>query len=668
MIDPIAQYDHDDGSAVIGGYVYRGAALPELTGRYVFGDWGSFGAPSGRLYYLDATNGVNELQIGLDDRTLSLWLKGFGEGPDGELYVFGSRWLGPSGKTGKMLKIVAVPERLALNAPARAAGSNLVSSWTGGNGPFALQKKDALLDPVWLNHAVTGQRSATASMSRGNGFFRVTDAGRLPTIPFSTYMTGAAERPTTNNSAGIGNGIFLLDGNTLTFSIRYSGLTTPAFMGHIHGPAPASGSGGVLIDLDPFKGTGWSTNGTISGVLLLTDAQKAYLLAGQTYVNLHTATYGAGEIRGQIAPVNMLASLSGANEASPVATEGTGLANLMLVGNQLTLNVTYGKLSAAATASHIHGPAPQGQNGPVLVGLDALNGGGYSTSGALSGTVQLSPDQLAAVVDGVTYINFHTSTKPSGEIRGQILPEVTGVPLTTLLSGLAEKPAPLTNSANGNAGFSLAGNVLTFNVTYGGLSGPATAAHIHGVTNTGANAGVLIDLAPFNGGAFGTSGTLSGSVSLSNPQRDAVLAGLTYVNFHTASNPAGEMRGQIAPVGMVAGLSGLNERPTPVSTPGSGQGALALVRDRLNLVVVYGGLTGTASASHIHGPAGLTGSAGVLIDLQPFNGGAYGDSGSLHGQVSLSVPQMLSLIDGQTYINFHTAANGGGEIRGQIMR
>ncbi len=104
LIDPIAQYDHDDGAAAIGGYVYRGSAIPALAGRFVFGDWGSFAAPSGRLFYLDATNGVKELIIGAEDRLLGLWLKGFGQGPDGELYVLGNRWLGPSGKTGRVMK------------------------------------------------------------------------------------------------------------------------------------------------------------------------------------------------------------------------------------------------------------------------------------------------------------------------------------------------------------------------------------------------------------------------------------------------------------------------------------------------------------------------------------------------------------------------------------
>lgn len=113
------------------------------------------------------------------------------------------------------------------------------------------------------------------------------------------------------------------------------------------------------------------------------------------------------------------------------------------------------------------------------------------------------------------------------------------------MSGLAEKPTPLSNSATGAATFSLEATKLTLNLVYGGLSGPATAAHIHGPTNTRGNAVVLVDLAPLNGGAFGASGTLSGPLNLTAAQRDAVLNGQTYMNFHTTNNPSGEIRGQI---------------------------------------------------------------------------------------------------------------------------
>ena len=112
LIDPLAEYDHDEGIAVIGGFVYHGAAIPQLDGKYVFGDLSrSFAAPGGRLFYADLSTGlIQELKIGETDRALGLYLKGFGEDANGELYVLGSTTLGPTGTTGVVMELTAVPE------------------------------------------------------------------------------------------------------------------------------------------------------------------------------------------------------------------------------------------------------------------------------------------------------------------------------------------------------------------------------------------------------------------------------------------------------------------------------------------------------------------------------------------------------------------------------
>ncbi|MDA1277110.1 MAG: CHRD domain-containing protein [Verrucomicrobia bacterium] len=117
--------------------------------------------------------------------------------------------------------------------------------------------------------------------------------------------------------------------------------------------------------------------------------------------------------------------------------------------------------------------------------------------------------------------------------------------LSIALSGAAERPTAVTTTATGSGTATLIGDKLTFSVSYSGLSGAASAAHIHGPATTEQAAGVLIDLAPFNGGAFGASGTLSGTVTLTSAQLASVRDGLTYVNIHTAANPGGEVRGQI---------------------------------------------------------------------------------------------------------------------------
>ena len=146
LIEPFTEYDHDEGEAIIGGYAYRGAAVTQLAGKYVFGDWGKFEAAAGRLFYMDGSD-LKEMKIGTGDRSLGLWLKGWGEDAAGELYIFGSTNLGPTGTSGKMLKIVplAAPpaqnsylvENLVSDVPGLASvtDTNLANPWGIAFGP-----------------------------------------------------------------------------------------------------------------------------------------------------------------------------------------------------------------------------------------------------------------------------------------------------------------------------------------------------------------------------------------------------------------------------------------------------------------------------------------------------------------------------------------------------
>ena len=109
LIDPIAEYDHDEGIAVIGGFVYRGSDIQLLRGRYVFGDYSqSFFGNNGRLFYLDSRDEIVELQLA-GQGGLGLSLLGFGEDARGELYVLGNMTGIPFGDTGVVLKIATPP-------------------------------------------------------------------------------------------------------------------------------------------------------------------------------------------------------------------------------------------------------------------------------------------------------------------------------------------------------------------------------------------------------------------------------------------------------------------------------------------------------------------------------------------------------------------------------
>jgi glucose/arabinose dehydrogenase len=123
MIDPISgpggtlEYDHGDGISITGGFVYRGSAIPALFGKYVFGDLALVGSPvrvNGRLFYADLDQGVIK-EFSLPElpgniMPSSQTVHGFGEGPDGELYIMATN-SAPNGTGGVVYKIEAfVPE------------------------------------------------------------------------------------------------------------------------------------------------------------------------------------------------------------------------------------------------------------------------------------------------------------------------------------------------------------------------------------------------------------------------------------------------------------------------------------------------------------------------------------------------------------------------------
>jgi hypothetical protein len=105
LTDPIAEYDHDEGIAVIGGFVYRGRRIRGLRGRYIFGDLARTFNSDGRLFMLEDDLTISELQIQGQDG-LELFLLGFGQDGGGEIYVLANSTGVPFGETGVVLKIV----------------------------------------------------------------------------------------------------------------------------------------------------------------------------------------------------------------------------------------------------------------------------------------------------------------------------------------------------------------------------------------------------------------------------------------------------------------------------------------------------------------------------------------------------------------------------------
>jgi hypothetical protein len=117
-----------------------------------------------------------------------------------------------------------------------------------------------------------------------------------------------------------------------------------------------------------------------------------------------------------------------------------------------------------------------------------------------------------------------------------------------------------------------------------------------------------------------------------------------------------------AMVNFKASLSGKSEVP-PNTTAGTGSVTASYDTDskKLTWKGSYSGLTGPASAAHFHGPAPSGKNAGVMVPISP-NGPSF------EGSATLNDAQAKALMDGDMYVNVHTAANKAGEIRGQLVK
>ena len=113
------------------------------------------------------------------------------------------------------------------------------------------------------------------------------------------------------------------------------------------------------------------------------------------------------------------------------------------------------------------------------------------------------------------------------------------VMFTGTMNGATEVPAKTTDGkGTANATLDTATKMLTYDVEYSGLTGPATAAHFHGPAEPGANAPVVV---PFPTPAS----PIKGTATLTDAQMADLMAGKWYANVHTAANPGGEIRGQM---------------------------------------------------------------------------------------------------------------------------
>ena len=114
---------------------------------------------------------------------------------------------------------------------------------------------------------------------------------------------------------------------------------------------------------------------------------------------------------------------------------------------------------------------------------------------------------------------------------------------------------------------------------------------------------------------------------------------------------------------MTVALDGASEVP-PNTSPGKGTADVDYdpASKKLSWKITYSGLTGPATAAHFHGPAEPGKNAGVEVAIPNIG------TSPAEGSATLTEAQAADLTGGKLYINIHTAANPGGELRGQVKK
>lgn len=151
-----------------------------------------------------------------------------------------------------------------------------------------------------------------------------------------------------------------------------------------------------------------------------------------------------------------------------------------------------------------------------------------------------APVALSAALLGVIALGGCSMMAPATPMSATPMARTTMMSMSGKLAGANEVPAVMSQGTGVvDASFNPSTLVMTWKVTYSGLTGPVTAAHFHGPAVAGQNAGVAVPV------TSGLASPIIGTVTLTPAQAAELGAGKWYFNVHTVAYPGGEIRGQV---------------------------------------------------------------------------------------------------------------------------
>jgi Cu/Zn superoxide dismutase len=238
-------------------------------------------------------------------------------------------------------------------------------------------------------------------------------------LHFDAWMTDSQEVPRVdNNTIGLAMGFVSPTLDNLSYRMLIDNPSTSLSAAHIH-KSKLGTSGSVVVDLhDDLIGQYASNDAIAVNKQLLDD-----YLAGNLYFNVHSSTYPAGEVRGQIYRVardGYAYDLCQKQETTPVNNAGDASGSGMFAFNrdydEAHMMVVASKLGSAFQGAHIHN-GKLGEAGPVVFDLTDK----WAKGGAFFYYVDgVTPTLAGLIQKNNAYVNVHTTNNPNGEIRGQI--------------------------------------------------------------------------------------------------------------------------------------------------------------------------------------------------------------------------------------------------------